>query len=89
MTCDHRPCPPDARPYMGQIAVYKGAYINAGHNCWGIAWAPACGKAMSELVMNGKSTCVDLSPFSPMRFTKKSNEGRGRKKKGTSVGEQW
>jgi len=36
-----RPCPPDAMPYMGKIPGYKGAYINAGHNFWGIAWAPA------------------------------------------------
>ena len=28
-----RPCPPDAMPYMGNIPGYKGAYINAGHNC--------------------------------------------------------
>ena len=29
-----RPCPPDAKPYMGKIPNYQGAYINAGHNCW-------------------------------------------------------
>ena len=29
-----RPCPPDAKPYMGSIPNYEGAYINAGHNCW-------------------------------------------------------
>ena len=29
-----RPCPPDAKPYMGTINGWKGAYINAGHNCW-------------------------------------------------------
>ena len=28
--------PPNAMPYMGKIAGYKGAYINAGHNCRGI-----------------------------------------------------
>ena len=25
----------DAKPYMGPIPGYEGAYINAGHNCWG------------------------------------------------------
>lgn len=84
-----RPCPPDAKPYMGQVADYKGAYINAGHNCWGIAWAPACGKSIAELVMDGESRSINLSPFSPMRFTQRSTGGRGRKKRGTSVGEQW
>ena len=29
-----RPCPPDAKPYMGEIPGYEGAFINAGHNCW-------------------------------------------------------
>ena len=29
-----RPCPPDAMPYMGAIPGYKGAFMNAGHNCW-------------------------------------------------------
>lgn len=30
-----RPCPPDARPYMGSVPGYEGAFLNAGHNCWG------------------------------------------------------
>jgi glycine/D-amino acid oxidase-like deaminating enzyme len=85
-----RPCPPDAMPYMGSVPGYQGAYINAGHNCWGIAWAPACGKAIAELVLDGKSTSVDLSPFNPARFTPAAKRGdRGRKKQDESVGEQW
>ena len=78
---------------MGKIPGYQGAYINAGHNCWGIAWAPACGKAMSELILDGQSTCIDLSPFDPTRFStnlhNKDGGGRGRKRQGHSVGEQW
>jgi len=83
-----RPCPPDAMPYMGKIPGYEGAYINAGHNCWGIAWAPASGKAMAELVLEGSSSSIDLRPFDPTRFTPKVS-GRGRKRRGESVGEQW
>jgi len=83
-----RPCPPDAMPYMGKIPGFEGAYINAGHNCWGIAWAPACGKAMAELILEGESSSIDLRPFDPNRFTKKVS-GRGRKRQGESVGEQW
>lgn len=84
-----RPCPPDALPYMGRIPGVRGAYVNAGHNCWGIAWAPACGKAMADLVLTGKSDDVDLSPFDPARFTKRAKGGRGRKKGTTNMGEQW
>ena len=62
----------------------------AGHNCWGIAWAPACGKAMAELVLEGRCQSVNLKPFDPARFTvSKGRGGRGRKKGGVDVGEQW
>jgi glycine/D-amino acid oxidase-like deaminating enzyme len=85
-----RPCPPDALPYMGALPGYTGAYINAGHNCWGIAWAPACGQAMAELIVNGTSSSVDLRPFDPARFTPAAQKGsRGRKRGTESVGEQW
>mmetsp|Transcript_44290 Transcript_44290/g.106700 ORF Transcript_44290/g.106700 Transcript_44290/m.106700 type:complete len:486 (-) Transcript_44290:465-1922(-) len=83
-----RPCPPDAMPYMGPVPGYSGAYLNAGHNCWGIAWAPACGKAMAELIWEGSSSSVNLKPFDPARFTPKVAQ-RGRKRRGTNVGEQW
>lgn len=83
-----RPCPPDSKPYMGAIPGFDGAYINAGHNCWGIAWAPACGLAMAELILHGRSTSLDLSPFDPSRFAPKAAQ-RGRKQKGVDVGEQW
>mmetsp|Transcript_5592 Transcript_5592/g.13510 ORF Transcript_5592/g.13510 Transcript_5592/m.13510 type:complete len:463 (+) Transcript_5592:114-1502(+) len=84
-----RPCPPDAMPYMGSVPGFEGAYINAGHNCWGIAWAPACGKVMAELVLDGEAKSVNLAPFDPARFTVGKRGGRGRKKQGASVGEQW
>lgn len=52
--------------------------------------APACGKVMAELVLDGKALSVNLDPFDPARFTEKTERGgRGRKKGGTSVGEQW
>lgn len=84
-----RPCPPDAMPYMGTVPGYSGAFINAGHNCWGIAWAPACGKAMAELVLDGKCESLNLRPFDPARFTSGGRGGRGRKKGSLNVGEQW
>ena len=83
-----RPCPPDALPYMGEIPGCEGAYINAGHNCWGIAWAPACGKVLAELVLTGEGKSIDLRPFDPARFTETTTR-RGRKKQGADVGEQW
>jgi hypothetical protein len=55
----------------------------------GIAWAPACGLAMAELVLNGASKTLDLTPFDPTRFSKQKTNQRGRKKQGVNVGEQW
>ena len=55
----------------------------------GIAWAPACGLAMSELILDGESSTIDLRPFDPCRFTPSLRGSRGRKRRGASVGEQW
>ena len=83
-----RPCPPDGLPYMGAVPGLKGAYISAGHNCWGILWAPVSGKAMSELLIDGSVSCVDLRAFDPGRFIS-VKKNRGRKRGEQSVGEQW
>jgi hypothetical protein len=52
------------------------------YGCLGCA-----GRAMAELIVDGESS-VDLAPFSPQRFMPRATT-RGRKKTGTSVGEQW
>merc|ERR1711879_383163 len=74
-----RPCPPDALPIMGKVGHIKGAYISAGHNCWGILWAPVSGKAMSELIVDGRATTVDLQPFAPGRFGSEINNQSGKR----------
>jgi glycine/D-amino acid oxidase-like deaminating enzyme len=84
-----RPCASDALPVMGELPGFKGAYISTAHNCWGILWAPACGKAMAELVMLGHTETINLSPFSIARFMPKKTGDRGRKVGDVSVGEQW
>ena len=86
-----RPCTPDGLPVMGKVTGLDGVYISAGHNCWGILWAPVCGLSMSELLVDGVASTIDLSPFSPDRFSSKARkERRGRRKGATTpVGEQW
>ncbi len=84
-----RPCTSDGLPVMGAVPGVEGAYISTAHNCWGILWAPICGKAMTELVLHGKSSSVDLRPFSPARYMQPI-KGRGKKLGGVvGVGEQW
>lgn len=63
-----RPCTPDGLPVMGAIQGVAGAYVAAGHNCWGILWAPVTGLAMAELITHGSASVVNLRPFSPRRF---------------------
>lgn len=84
-----RPCPPDALPIMGEVPGTRGAYISAGHNCWGILWGPVTGLLMSELLVDGKATTVNIDPFSPSRFQRTASS-RGRRKGASDlVGEQW
>jgi len=74
---------------MGAVPQLEGAYMSAGHNCWGILWAPVSGKAMSELLIDGQASCVDLRPFDPSRFAPRETGPRGRKRGQMPVGEQW
>lgn len=62
------PCIDDSVPVIGEIPGMKGCYLATGHSCWGILNGPATGAAMAELVIDGHSTIVDLSKFSPARF---------------------
>lgn len=55
----------------------------------GIAWAPACGQAIAELVVDGHCSCINLAPFDPSRFTPSKTGSRGRKQQGMDIGEQW
>lgn len=83
-----RPCPPDAKPIMGPVPGISGAYICAGHNCWGILWGPVSGLLMSELILDGKTTTTSIDAFSLDRFMQKK-EKRGKHQQSNLVGEQW
>ena len=86
-----RPCPPDGLPLMGPAGELRGAFLAAGHNCWGILWSLVTGKVMAELILEGKSS-VDLKAFDPNRFTQgkgRSASRRGRARVNEAVGEQW
>lgn len=84
-----RPCPPDALPIMGDVPGMRGAYISAGHNCWGILWGPVTGLLMSELLIDGKASTVDIGPFSPSRFMERVGRRGRRRGAADLVGEQW
>ena len=64
----YRPICADAMPLLGAVPDVPGAYLATGHNCWGMLNAPASGRAMAELLCDGASSSVDLSPFHPARL---------------------
>jgi len=59
---------PDGLPIIGKLPNMGGAYVAAGHSVWGILQGPATGKALAELIVEGRSECIDLAPFGLERF---------------------
>ena len=64
----YRPICADAMPLLGAVPGVPGAWVATGHNCWGMLNAPASGRAMAELLCDGASSSLDLSPFDPARL---------------------
>jgi sarcosine oxidase, subunit beta len=54
---------PDARAVMGKVPGVEGLFVAAGFSGTGFKTSPAVGAAMAELVLNGRSSKVDISPF--------------------------
>ncbi|GMH47644.1 hypothetical protein TL16_g00112, partial [Triparma laevis f. inornata] len=81
-----RPCPPDALPIISTVPGYKNAFINAGHNCWGILWAPISGQILSEMIVEGRSS-VNIEAFDVRRFgvrevqNRKGGEGKEKRQR--------
>ena len=73
-----RPLTRDGLPLIGAVPGAEGAYVATGHSVWGILNAPATGEALAELILSGKTTGVDLSPFRPDRLPVKGPASGGR-----------
>jgi glycine/D-amino acid oxidase-like deaminating enzyme len=59
---------PDVRPLLGRVPGVEGLYLCAGFSGMGFKISPAIGLVMSELILDGASTTVDISAFRPTRF---------------------
>ncbi|EHA8591667.1 putative oxidoreductase TDA3 [Cocos nucifera] len=70
------PCTDDGLPVIGAIPGVEGCYVATGHSCWGILNGPATGASLAEFILDGRSTTVDLKPFSPSRFLRKPSNRR-------------
>jgi sarcosine oxidase subunit beta len=62
---------PDAHPIIGMTPV-NGFYVCAGFSGHGFMHGPIAGKLMSEIVLDGKSSSVDISSLDLSRFEQDS-----------------
>jgi glycine/D-amino acid oxidase-like deaminating enzyme len=63
----YRPVTDDNLPLIGRVPGLAGAFVATGHGPWGMLNAPATGRALAELIVDGTSSLVDLRPFDPAR----------------------
>ncbi len=63
-----RPMSADGLPLMGRPRDFDNLVLAAGHGMFGLSLTPTSSLALSELVMDGRSS-IDLSDFNPDRFT--------------------
>jgi glycine/D-amino acid oxidase-like deaminating enzyme len=63
-----RPVTQDGLPLIGKVPQSDGAYVATGHSVWGILNGPATGEALAELIAEGVSPTLDLTPFAPSRL---------------------
>jgi len=61
---------PDGHPILDKIDGIDGLYIAAGFSGGGFKMGPAIGMCMSELIMEGKASSVDISHYAINRFAK-------------------
>jgi len=64
----YRPITSDGVPIIGHVPNVTGAYVATGHSVWGMLNGPATGEAVAELILDGATTQVDLTPFAPERL---------------------
>ena len=57
----------DGLPMIGPYDLADGLFVSAGYNGGGFSWGVATGKALAQMVTDGKSE-FDLAPFDPNRF---------------------
>ena len=57
------PTTADGIPLIGEVPGVKGAFMAAGHGCWGILNGPATGEAVADLLVGGNAKNVDLEVF--------------------------
>ena len=67
---------PDRHPIMDRVSEIEGLYLCAGFSGHGFKLAPAVGATMAELVLDGRSSSIDISPLRLARFAPGPNQAQ-------------
>ena len=59
----YRPVTDDGIPLIGPAIGTRGVYVATGHGAWGILNAPATGRMIAEMIVDGRSHSLDAAPF--------------------------
>jgi len=59
---------PDHHAILGEVREVKGFILANGFSGHGFQHCPAVGKVISELIVDGKASTIDISPLSIERF---------------------
>ncbi len=61
-------CTPDFQPAFGAVPGTPGLFVDAGYSGHGFKLSPAAGHLMADLILDGKTSFVDMTPFRVERF---------------------
>jgi len=61
---------PDFHPIIGEAMELKGFFLANGFSGHGFMHAPAAGRIIADLILNGRTELIDVSLFHPERFAK-------------------
>ena len=64
----YRPIADDGIPVIGPVPGAPGVIAATGHGSWGILNAPATGRMVAEMILDGGSHSLDATPYSPGRL---------------------
>jgi sarcosine oxidase subunit beta len=59
---------PDNHAILGKVPEVKGLFLAVGFSGHGFQHGPAAGMAIAELIWNGKSETIDITPLALSRF---------------------
>jgi glycine/D-amino acid oxidase-like deaminating enzyme len=64
----YRPVTADGLPLIGPIPDFENLFVATGHSVWGMLNAPGTAVALTDLILDGQSTRLDLAPFAVDRL---------------------